>query len=122
MASSKEIAENSLFGKMVTGKISCEKVYEDDYCIVIKDISPVAPVHLLILPKHAVYSVSCLSNDSEQDKTAMGYIMTIIPRIASILQIKSYRLVINEGEQAQQNIGYLCIHLIGGRELAWPPA
>ncbi|KAF2069737.1 hypothetical protein CYY_008939 [Polysphondylium violaceum] len=111
--------KDTIFAKIVAGTIPCKKVYEDEYCLAFDDINPVAPVHVMVIPKHPVSGVGNLA--TEQDKKAMGHIMAKIHHIASLKGIDSYRLVVNEGVQAQQSVRWLHIHLIGGRQLAWPP-
>ncbi|EAL62747.1 hypothetical protein DDB_G0289439 [Dictyostelium discoideum AX4] len=114
--------KDTLFAKFVSGQIQVPKVYEDEYCIAINDINPQAPVHILVIPKLAVGGVSDVANvDLEKYKEAMGHIMSKIHHIASLKGADSYRLVINDGVLGQQSVRWLHIHILGGRQMNWPP-
>ncbi|KAM9987836.1 hypothetical protein ACTFIZ_003187 [Dictyostelium cf. discoideum] len=114
--------KDTLFAKFVSGEIPVPKVYEDEYCIAINDINPQAPVHILVIPKLAVGGVSDVANvDVEKYKEAMGHIMSKIHHIASLRGADSYRLVINDGVLGQQSVRWLHIHILGGRQMNWPP-
>ncbi|KAK5579242.1 hypothetical protein RB653_008922 [Dictyostelium firmibasis] len=114
--------KDTLFAKFVSGEIPVPKVYEDEYCIAINDINPQAPVHILVIPKLPVGGVSDVANvDAERYKEAMGHIMSKIHHIASLKGADSYRLVINDGALGQQSVRWLHIHILGGRQMNWPP-
>lgn len=105
-----------IFCKIIAGEIPANIEYQDDNFIVIKDIAPTAPVHLLIIPKKH------LSNIMEIDSTLAGNLFTKIKDIAAQfgVQEKGFRLVINTGDDGGQTVGHLHIHLLGGRALSWP--
>ncbi|KAN0038732.1 hypothetical protein ACTA71_000918 [Dictyostelium dimigraforme] len=114
--------KDTLFAKFVSGEIPVPKVYEDDYCIAINDINPQAPIHILVIPKLPVGGVSDVANvDVEKYKETMGHIMSKIHHIASLKGVDSYRLVINDGVLGQQSVRWLHIHILGGRQMNWPP-
>lgn len=95
-------------------------VYEDEDCLVLKDIHPKAPVHLLVIPrKH----ISSLNEDLEGDEKLMGHLLTVVGRMAKEQGIDStgYRTVINTNAEAGQTVFHLHIHILGGRILRWPP-
>ncbi|KAM9974633.1 hypothetical protein ACTFIW_008092 [Dictyostelium discoideum] len=114
--------KDTLFAKFISGVIPVKKVYEDEYCIAIDDVNPQAPVHVLVIPKLAVGGVSDVANvDLEKYKESMGHIMSKIHHIASLKGVDSYRLVINDGAVGQQSVRWLHIHILGGRQMNWPP-
>ena len=94
-------------------------VYEDDSCLAFKDINPVAPVHILIIPKKKIEKIS---DSSQEDKELLGHLLLVAGGIAKDLGIEdAFRLVVNNGAGAQQTVFHLHIHLIAGREFQWPP-
>lgn len=111
---------NCLFCKMVAGEIETKTVYEDEKAFSFKDIDPQAPVHILVIPKQHLSSLRRASNDNEQ---LLGHLLNITRKIAKDLGIdeSGYRIVINTGQDAGQAVDHLHIHLLGGRELTWPP-
>ncbi len=109
-----------LFCKIVEGAIPSTKVYEDEHFYAFKDISPVAPVHVVIVPK---VHFSSLNEVNDETAIVLGHIMKKIPVIAEDLGIKEsgYRVVNNCGEQGGQTVSHFHYHLLGGRNLQWPP-
>ncbi|MBQ0015154.1 MAG: histidine triad nucleotide-binding protein [Oscillospiraceae bacterium] len=109
-----------LFCKIVSGEIPSTKVYEDDICFAFRDIAPQGPVHVLVIPKEHIQSVNQV-DDSNKDIVA--HIFTVIPQIAKAEGIadEGYRVVSNIGERAEQTVPHLHFHIIGGRDMTWPP-
>ncbi len=108
-----------LFCKIVNKEIEADVVYEDKTCVVIRDINPQAPVHLLILPKDHIPS---LRESKEEDRETLGYLIKIASNIALKQGLnEGFRVVINDGAKAGQSIFHLHIHLLGGRVMKWPP-
>ena len=103
-----------LFCEIINGNIPGNKVYEDEMIYAFKDINPVAPVHVLIVPKVHIDSVNAL--DSENVKY-VAHILEKIPEIARSQGIESYRIINNCGKDAGQSVMHLHFHLIGGMEL-----
>lgn len=103
-----------LFCEIINGNIPGNKVYEDEMIYAFKDINPVAPVHVLIVPKVHIDSVNAL--DSENVKY-VAHIFEKIPEIARSQGIESYRIINNCGKDAGQSVMHLHFHLIGGMEL-----
>ena len=110
---------DTIFQKILNKEINADIVYEDDDCLVFKDINPVAPIHLLIIPKKQIEKVA----DAEKgDKELLGYLMLVAGNVARDLGVEdAFRLVVNNGSGAQQTVFHLHIHLIAGREFNWPP-
>ena len=111
--------QDCLFCKIARGDIPSQKVFEDDRILAFYDVSPQAPVHVLIIPKEHIDSMDALS--AEQESLA-GYMLRITRDIAKDLNLaEGYRAVINTGADGGQTVPHLHIHLLGGRELQWPP-
>ncbi len=107
-----------LFCEISAGRMPAEKVCEEDGVIVIRDIAPQAPVHLLVIPKEHVSSAAEVQNPEVWSK-AMDCAVRTARRLG--LESEGYRLVVNCGEQAGQTIPHLHIHLLAGRSFRWPP-
>ena len=110
--------DNCLFCKIIAGDIPSNKVYEDDLCYAFYDIDPQAPTHFLVIPKAHITSVSAVN---EENQTIVGHIFTVIAKVTKELGVESYRVVSNIGEQAGQSVFHLHFHVLGGRDLSWPP-
>lgn len=107
--------QETIFGKMIKGQMPCDKVYEDETVLVIKDIHPVAPIHFLIIPKKEIVDLQSIQ---ESD---LGVVQDVV-RVAQLLAKKfnvegGYRLVTNCGKGAGQSVLHLHFHFIGGRTL-----
>ena len=111
--------KDCLFCKIAAGEIPSSKVYEDDKIIAFHDIDKKAPVHVLIVPKMHVASISALSNE---DMAIIPDIMRVVQKISKELKLESgYRLVANTGRDGGQTVDHLHFHLLGGRPMTWPP-
>ena len=109
-----------LFCKIAAHKSPAEILYEDEDCLVFRDVKPQAPIHLLVIPRKHITS---LNDDLEDDKALLGHMMAIIGQVAKEQGIdgSGYRTVINTNAEAGQTIYHLHIHILGGRRLRWPP-
>jgi histidine triad (HIT) family protein len=108
-----------LFCRIINGEVPARKVYEDDRAVAFADINPQAPTHLLIVPrKH----VAGLKEATVEDAELIGYCHLVAAKIARERQIEDgYRTVYNVGPRAGQSVLHLHLHLLGGRDLRWPP-
>jgi histidine triad (HIT) family protein len=105
----------TIFSQIIKGEIPSDKVFENDRIIVIRDIFPVAPVHLLIIPKKEIPD---LQSVTEEDLPLLVEMISIVQKLAKEFEIeKGYRLLTNNGSSAGQSIFHLHFHLIGGRAL-----
>ena len=111
--------DKTIFEQIINKEIPANIIYEDRLCIIIEDISPQAPVHYLAIPKKMIKGISDL-NDAE-DKDILGHIMISIRNQMVKMDIKDYRLVINNGSEAGQTVFHLHIHILANRTLGWPP-
>jgi histidine triad (HIT) family protein len=109
----------TLFTKIIERKIPADIVYEDEHCIAIRDISPQAPVHLLVIPKKPI---DRLSNAQAEDQALLGHLMLAVGKITRELKIDgAFRLAVNNGAEAGQSVFHLHLHILAGRTLTWPP-
>ena len=108
-----------LFCKIVAGEVPSNKVYEDDLCYAFRDINPQAPTHILVVPKEHIASVDDID---ETNSSVVAPIFEVIAKLAREEGLdKGYRVVSNIGEQGQQSVKHLPFHIIGGRDMTWPP-
>lgn len=109
-----------LFCRIVAGQIPSPRVYEDDQVIAIRDINPQAPVHVLLLPRKHFAS---LMDAREQDAELLGRIALVAARVARQegIATRGFRLVTNTGADGGQAVAHLHFHLLGGRQMGWPP-
>lgn len=109
-----------IFCKIISGEIPGDRVYEDDKVIAINDINPQAPVHILIMPKEHIPS---LMEVGEEKAELLSHILKVAAKLASQKGIDSsgFRVVNNCGEEGGQTVGHIHFHLLGGRQMAWPP-
>lgn len=107
-----------LFCKIANGDIPSNKVYEDELCLAFYDIDPQAPTHFLVIPKAHIGSVSEVNEDNA---AVVAHIFTVIAKVTRELGVDSYRVVSNIGEQAGQSVFHLHFHVLGGRDMTWPP-
>ena len=111
--------EDCLFCRIAAGEIPSTKVYEDDLVYAFRDIAPVAPVHVLIIPKEHV--MSSLNDITDENSAIIAHIFKVAAKIAAELGLDAgYRVVNNCGEDAGQTVKHLHFHLIGGKKLQWP--
>jgi len=109
----------SLFTKIINREIPADIVYEDDLCLAFKDVNPQAPLHILVIPKKQIEKISDAGED-EQD--LLGHLFLKAGEIARNNGYgEAYRLIINNGEDAGQTVFHLHIHILAGRNFAWPP-
>lgn len=107
-----------LFCKIIKGDIPSNKVYEDELCLAFYDIDPQAPTHFLVIPKAHIASVAEVN---EENASVVAHIFTVIAKVTRELGVDSYRVVSNIGEQAGQSVHHLHFHVLGGRDMTWPP-
>ena len=112
--------ENTIFDKILAGDIPAKVVYEDEHVLAFHDVNPQAPVHVLVIPKQKVVRFQDLP---EQDLTMVGRLFQTAAIVARQLGLedKGYRVVVNNGEQGQQTVAYIHLHILGQRQMKWPP-
>lgn len=112
----------TLFEKIIAREIPAEIVYEDDLCLAFKDISPQAPIHVLLIPKKPIPRVG---EAEAEDQVLLGHLLLKVGVVADQLGVKTtdkgFRLAINHGQDGGETVPHMHIHLLAGRPLAWPP-
>jgi histidine triad (HIT) family protein len=112
-------AQKTIFQKIIDKEIPADIVYEDDRCLAFRDISPQAPMHVLVIPKKAIVS---LAQAEDEDAALLGHLMIVARKVARQEGLTNgYRTVLNCGPDGGQSVDHLHIHVLGGRKLAWPP-
>lgn len=110
---------DTIFSKIIAREIPADIVFEDDKCLAFRDVNPQAPVHILVIPKQAIPKVA---DATENDKELLGHLLLVAGEIAMKEgHGDSFRLIINNGEQAGQTVFHLHIHILAGRTFGWPP-
>ncbi len=118
------MAENgmteTIFSKIIRKEIPAKIIYEDDQCLAFHDVQPQAPVHVLVIPKKPIPSLEQLTSE---DAALLGHLWTVIPQLARELGVaeEGYRVVVNCGRQGGQSVDHLHYHILGGRNMVWPP-
>lgn len=108
----------TIFSKIINREIPADIIYEDEHCLAFKDIQPVAPVHILLIPKKPIVN---LADASAQDQEVLGHLLLKAPLIAQKAGFSDFRVITNNGEKAGQSVSHLHLHIIAGRDLQWPP-
>ena len=110
----------TVFGKILRGEIPCQKVYEDEQVLAFDDVAPMAPVHVLIIPKAAL---SGLNDATPAQEALLGHLLATARKVAEQKGIahSGYRVVVNSGSHGGQSVFHLHLHVLGGRPLGWPP-
>ena len=110
---------DTVFSKIIARTIPARIEYEDDLCMAFHDVSPQAPVHVLLIPKQPIRSLAAVQ---EADSPLMGHLIVVATQLALRLGLENgYRVVIICGCDGGQSVDHLHVHLLGGRSLAWPP-
>lgn len=108
----------TLFEKIIAREIPAKIAYEDERVIVIHDIQPQAPVHVLVIPKRVIPTINDIA---EADRELVGYLFTTAAKVMRQLGHTDYRTVFNCGPGAQQTVFHLHLHVLAGRPFTWPP-
>jgi histidine triad (HIT) family protein len=110
---------DNIFLKIIEKQIPAKIVHEDDRCVAFHDVSPRAPVHVLIIPRKVIPTHADVT---EEDRELLGHLHVVAAKLAVQLGLQDgYRLVINCKERAGQSVPHLHMHLLGGRDMTWPP-
>ncbi|MEI2579690.1 histidine triad nucleotide-binding protein [Scytonema sp. PRP1] len=109
----------TIFSKIIRREIPADIVYEDDLALAFKDVNPQAPVHILVIPKKPIPR---LADAESEDDALLGHLLLTVKRVAEQAGLTNgYRLVINTGPDAGQTVYHLHLHILGGRQMTWPP-
>ncbi|XP_071825481.1 uncharacterized protein [Apostichopus japonicus] len=109
----------NIFMKIINKEIEADILYEDDQVLAFRDVNPVAPIHFLVIPKKEIPQIS---DATDADVEVLGKLLNTARKMADKEGLeKGYRIVINEGKHGCQSIYHLHVHVIGGRQMRWPP-
>ena len=113
-------SQTTIFDKILAKQIPSKAVFEDSEVYAFEDSQPQAPVHILVIPKVKNH-LTGISQALENDQALLGKLLVTCANIAKEKGLTGYRLVINEGKEGCQSVPHLHVHLIGGRQMKWPP-
>ncbi|XP_078026709.1 histidine triad nucleotide-binding protein 2, mitochondrial isoform X4 [Epinephelus lanceolatus] len=109
----------TIFSKVIDKSIPADIIYEDDKCLAFRDVNPQAPVHFLVIPRVPIPRISEVKDD---DTELLGHLLVVAKNVAKQESLKEgYRVVINDGKHGAQSVYHLHIHVLGGRQMKWPP-
>ncbi|HVW01204.1 MAG TPA: histidine triad nucleotide-binding protein [Planctomycetaceae bacterium] len=111
--------QKTIFQRIIDREIPAKIIFEDDRCLAFHDVNPQAPVHVLVIPKRGIPSLAKLK---DEDAELAGHMLVVIRKLAEQLKLDDgYRVVANSGADAGQTVDHLHFHLLGGRQMGWPP-
>ena len=110
---------STIFKRIIDKEIPVKILYEDEHCLAFPDINPQAPTHVLVIPKKEIVNIA---GALAEDQALLGHLLLVVQKVAGQLGLgNGYRVVLNCGPDGGQSVDHLHIHLIGGRQLGWPP-
>merc|ERR1711872_153819 len=110
---------DTIFGKILRKEIPSTFIYEDDQCVAFMDVAPQAPTHFLVIPRKPI---AMLSDAEDADEPLLGHLLNVARKVAKQQGLeKGYRLIVNNGQDGAQSVYHLHIHVMGGRQMSWPP-
>ena len=107
--------QDTIFGRIARGEVPVEFQHEDEVCVAFNDLAPQAPVHVLVIPRVP------FENIVEADNQTIAHVMAVSAQLGERLCPGGFRLVTNTGHDGGQSVQHWHVHVLGGRELAWPP-
>ena len=108
------MSEKSLFTRIINRELPADIVYQDDQCIVINDIAPQAPIHMLVIPR---LPIPRLADAGEEDRNSLGHLMWVAGEVARMMGVDdAFRLVVNNGAEAGQTVFHLHLHVLANRD------
>ncbi|XP_064083634.1 uncharacterized HIT-like protein Synpcc7942_1390 [Macrobrachium nipponense] len=118
-ATSESKFKPTIFDKIIDRSIPADIVYEDEKCLAFRDVAPQAPVHILVIPKKRIPMLSEAVDDEAQ---LLGHLLIAVKKVAAQEKLDSgFRVVINNGKDGAQSVYHLHLHILGGRQMSWPP-
>jgi histidine triad (HIT) family protein len=113
------MSAKTIFKRIIDGEIPATIIHDDEQCLAFVDIAPQAPTHVIVIPKKEIPS---LNEVADEDAALVGHLIVTIRKLAKKLQLDDgYRVVVNCGPYGGQTVDHLHFHLLGGRQLQWPP-
>ena len=110
----------TIFQKIADRELPADIVHEDDQCVAFRDVDPKAPTHILVIPREPIPSTDALT---AEHASLLGHMWVVIPEIARKAGVaeQGYRVVVNCGAEGGQTVDHLHFHILGGRQMTWPP-
>uniref|UniRef100_A0A3Q3XJE9 HIT domain-containing protein n=1 Tax=Mola mola TaxID=94237 RepID=A0A3Q3XJE9_MOLML len=109
----------TIFSKVIDKSIPADVIYEDEKCLAFRDINPQAPIHFLVIPRVPIPRISEVKDD---DAELLGHLLIVAKNVAKQESLTDgYRVVINDGKHGAQSVYHLHVHVLGGRQMTWPP-
>ncbi|GAB1606959.1 uncharacterized protein LOC115222884 [Argonauta hians] len=109
----------TIFSKILNKSIPSNILYEDDQCMAFSDVQPQAPVHFLVIPRKIIPT---LGQAEDEDQMLLGHLLMVAKKVAAQQKLdRGFRVVINNGVEGAQSVYHLHLHVLGGRQLSWPP-
>ena len=110
----------TLFEQIINREVPAQIIHEDDQCVAIRDINPQAPIHVLVIPKKVIPR---LGEAADSDEALLGHLLLTAAEVAKREGIAEhgYRVVVNQGWHAGESVPHLHVHVLGGRQMKWPP-
>lgn len=110
---------DTIFGKIIRKEIPANIVYEDELCLAFKDVNPQAPTHILVIPKKPIPKLELATNE---DEILLGHLLLTVKQVAKSAGLTNgFRVVINNGNDGGQTVDHLHLHILGDRQMQWPP-
>ena len=111
--------QDTIFSKIIRKEIPADIVYEDELALAFRDVQPQAPVHILVIPKKPIPKLSDAQSD---DSALLGHLLLTVKKVAEQVGLENgYRVVINTGADGGQSVYHMHLHILGGRQMNWPP-
>lgn len=110
---------STIFEKIINREVPAEVLHEDSVCIAIRDLAPQAPTHALVIPKKLITRIE----EAQVDHTEIiGHLILVATKVANAEKLeKGFRIVINNGQHGGETVPHLHVHIMGGRQMSWPP-
>ncbi len=109
----------TIFSKIIRKEIPADIIYEDDLCLAFRDINPQAPTHILVIPKKPIPQLELAT---AEDQILLGHLLLIVKKVALQVNLnQGFRVVINNGQDGGQTVDHLHLHILGDRQMQWPP-
>ena len=110
---------DTIFSKIIRREIPANIIYEDDLVLAFKDVNPQAPTHILVIPKKPIPQLAVATTE---DQALLGHLLLTVKQVAQEVGLKNgYRVVINNGSDGGQTVDHLHLHILGDRQMKWPP-
>lgn len=111
----------TVFDKILSGEWPSNKVHEDEHCLAFRDIAPQAPIHIVVIPKDRNGLTQLSQAKTETHKQMLGHLLFVAQQLGQQECPQGFRVVINDGEHGAQSVYHLHLHVLGGRQMEWPP-